>query len=275
MKEMTLKEQQNFFLDIMKDVHKFCEENKIRYSLYGGSMIGALRHKGFIPWDDDIDIIMPRKDYDLFCRTYKSNKYILIDAEHDKNCFLAFARVCDMEETYVKTYIPWCSYNTGCWIDVFPADGFPSEQSQQNALYAQCYNLRKKVTRLRIIKSTFHGSMIDHLKLLIKKIITFNGVGVQKDVQKLIKATKSYDFESSPMWASLSCMKRSGKWQLKHHPKETFETCLLFPFEDTNLYVMNGYDSVLTQRYGDYMKLPPDNEQHPLHTFATYFWKNK
>lgn len=275
MKPMTLKEQQDFLLNIMKDVHQFCVDNNICYSLYGGSMIGALRHKGFIPWDDDIDIIMPRPDYDRFCQTYTSNKYQIIDTTNDKNCLLAFARVCDTKDTYVKTSIPWCSKDTGCWIDVFPADGFPINKEEQDEIYNKCRSIRAYVTHMRFVKCYFCGSITHRLHQLVSKIIHLNGYGARKGVKKLIEATKTYDYNTSPMWASLSCLKIDGKWQLKHHPKDTFEKSLLFPFEDTKFYIMNGYDSVLTQRYGEYMKLPPIEEQQPLHSFATCFWKNK
>ena len=275
MKEMTLKEQQNFFLDIMKDVHKFCVENNIKYSLYGGSMIGAIRHKGYIPWDDDVDIIMPRADYNRFCAIYKSDKFEVIDTTTDESCLLAFARVCDLKQTYVKTSIPWCSRKTGCWIDVFPADGFPANKDEQEKLYQQCYDIRAYVTYLRHVRSYFKGGIKSRLRQLLQKIIRLNGYGARRYVSKLIKVAQTYDYDTSPMWASLTCMKGSRKWQMKHHPKDTFDHCILMPFEDTELYVMNGFDSVLTQRYGDYMKLPPVAEQQPLHKFATCFWKNK
>ena len=74
MKQMTNEEIQQVSLKIMKDIHDFCVKNNISYSLYGGSAIGAIRHKGFIPWDDDLDIAMPRPDYDRFIKTYRSEK---------------------------------------------------------------------------------------------------------------------------------------------------------------------------------------------------------
>ena len=70
MQELTLKELQQASLDILKDVHSFCEANQIQYSIAYGTLIGALRHKGFIPWDDDVDIVMPRPDFERFCKIY-------------------------------------------------------------------------------------------------------------------------------------------------------------------------------------------------------------
>ena len=121
---MTSKEVQQVSLDILRDVHTFCVQNGIRYSLQGGSLLGAIRHEGFIPWDDDIDIIMPRPDYERFCSSYKSSKNYKLICKGNDVCYLLFARVCDMENTYVNSDLcPWTNQKTGVWIDVFPADG--------------------------------------------------------------------------------------------------------------------------------------------------------
>ena len=90
MKEMTLREVQLFELDILKDVHEFCMANHINYSLAYGTLIGAIRHKGFIPWDDDRDIVMPRPDHDRFCRTYKSEAGYEIFSPIQGNSYLGY-----------------------------------------------------------------------------------------------------------------------------------------------------------------------------------------
>ena len=83
MKEMTLRELQLFALEILKDVHQFCTQNNIKYSLYAGTLLGAIRHQGFIPWDDDIDIVMPRDDYNRFCQTYQSERFCIATRDND------------------------------------------------------------------------------------------------------------------------------------------------------------------------------------------------
>ena len=89
--ELTLKEQQNIGLEILKDVHGFCVSRGIKYSVAYGSLIGAIRHNGFIPWDDDVDIIMPRPDYDLFCQEYCSDAFDVISRSTDPSCAIAYA----------------------------------------------------------------------------------------------------------------------------------------------------------------------------------------
>ena len=95
MEELTLTQLQQMELKILKDIHSFCVKENITYSLYGGTAIGAVRHKGFIPWYDDIDIVMPRADYVRFCKYYKSDHFVLTDRLIDNQTMLPFARVCD------------------------------------------------------------------------------------------------------------------------------------------------------------------------------------
>lgn len=119
MKELTLKEIQQESLKILIDVHRFCEENGIRYSLAYGTMIGAVRHKGFIPWDNDIDIYMPRPDYERFCHLYKSDIYGII-SEYDPHCYINYCHVYDRVKTvFLSDYFTGDSTDGGVWIDVF------------------------------------------------------------------------------------------------------------------------------------------------------------
>lgn len=272
MKELTLRELQDFCLDILQDVHDFCEKKNIKYSLYAGSMLGAIRHQGYIPWDDDVDIIMPRPDYDRFCKIYKSSRYHLINNENDKNCFIAFTRVCDLDKTVIKTQSPWCSVNTGCWIDIFPADGFPGEENEQGALYDKCIELRSQLIKNRQAKSYFHGSIRDRLKLLLLKIRTKKGARAKYIVKDLLQVIQTYEYGSNPYWASLTNVRSRKEW--KHHPIDTFSHCSLMPFWERQFYVMDGYDIVLNQRFGDYMKLPPIEEQKPKQSYIHFYWKN-
>lgn len=272
MTELTLKELQTFCLDILQDVHEFCETHHIKYSLYAGSMLGAIRHQGYVPWDDDIDIIMPRKDYDKFCKEYKSSKYHLINNHSDADCFIAFTRVCDLSNTTIVTHSPWCSFSTGCWIDIFPADGFPADEIAQNKLYDKCIDLRASLIALRQAKANYHGGVLSRMNLFLQKIMTHDGRNAKYVVKKLLKTIETYRFDKEPYWASLTNVRNRKEW--KHHPIETFNTCSLMKFEDREFRVMDGYHTVLSQRYGNYMCMPSSNEQKPKQNYIHFYWKD-
>ena len=157
MKEMTTKEVQQVSLDILKDFHNFCIKNGLHYSLSGGTLLGAVRHNGFIPWDDDIDVQMPRPDYDKLLHTYQSeNGYKIYSRElpefAEQKMFYTHARICDTSRTHVDTGIrPWISENVGIWIDILPCDGISSDKNTAkthlanvNKMIRHCYWLGVK-----------------------------------------------------------------------------------------------------------------------------------
>ena len=152
MKEMTLQEVQNVSLDILKDVHDFCEANHINYSLAYGTLLGAIRHKGFIPWDDDVDILIPRPDFNRFCESFQSSKGYKLYRPEDPENFMVFARVCDNERTWVKTSRPWAAEKTGVWIDIFPLEGLPNEENDFQRMVRKIRKVAKIVYRLRFGK---------------------------------------------------------------------------------------------------------------------------
>ena len=136
-------------LDLLFKFDEVCRKHHIKYMLAYGSLLGIIRHKGFIPWDDDIDIIMPRPDFERFCSEYHSvNGYTFYRPEDSKN-FMPFARVCDNARTYVKTNHPWSNERTGIWIDIMPIDGLPDEKEEFFEHVKKIRKIQKKVYRLR------------------------------------------------------------------------------------------------------------------------------
>lgn len=130
MKELTLKDKQEIMLDIMLDIDKFCRENNIRYSLAYGTMLGAVRHKGFIPWDDDLDIFMLREDFERFIKTYPGERYHVLYNTRNENEFLAtgYAKVHD-PSTVIKGEKTHTKY--GVFVDIFPLDPVPADPEEQ------------------------------------------------------------------------------------------------------------------------------------------------
>lgn len=120
---LSVQEIQGVLLRIMKYIHAFCAENDILYSLDGGTLIGAIRHKGFIPWDDDIDIAMPRPYYEKFVKTFRDSEEYKLFAPERRNSYINYARVCDVKNTIGHFRTPWTQEDVGVWVDVFPIDG--------------------------------------------------------------------------------------------------------------------------------------------------------
>ena len=277
MKEMTIKEVQQVSLEILKDVHEFCVENDIHYSLSGGTLLGAIRHNGFIPWDDDIDIQLPRPDYDRFIHTYKSKRgYKLFsqEIEGEKNVAYSWTRVCDMQRTLVdSSTLPWCAYEVGVWIDVLPCDGMPNNEKEAKSHLMKIKRLTL-ISYWRGIKSTPYltykkgKNRYMKIKFLCKKLLlAFINANWLTTFDKLTKARKKYDYKTCDYFFVIPHY-GMREWQ----PKKNMESFILHRFEDAEFYIMSGYDANLRSLYGDYMKLPPKNKR-VTHDYNRYYWK--
>lgn len=276
MQEMTLREIQTLSLEILKDIHNFCVQNDITYTLYGGTMIGAIRHKGFIPWDDDIDIAMPRPDYERFINTYRSeNNYELVAAGM-QDSYIAFSRVCEMNKTrVVNRILPWRKHNTGVWIDIFPLDAAPDNYDEAKTLITGFVKDWKECCAIRSSFSNFgdvHG-MGKKIKLFAKKIIRrMPGKDINTLNRRYIEHCKAIPWGSTDHFANLAYM---GYGIKEYLCMEDIKEMILVPYEDAQFYVCKGYDHLMTMKYGDYMQLPPVEQQTSNHELVKYYWTCK
>lgn len=272
MRLMTLQDVQNVSLEILKDVHFFCESHNIKYSLHYGTLIGAIRHKGFIPWDDDIDIVMPRPDYDRFCKEYRSSNNYTLNLPGDSGYFLTYARVCDNKKTMVKSNHPTAENSaTGIWIDILPFGGLPSDELEFQNLVKEIRKIHVKMYRLRTgkyLKLSETVSFKDLMFCIIKRIL-YSHYNIYKLVNQFTQIVNSYDFEKSDYCGQLCTADYPEK---EHNPKADFEYCIKKQFCDMEFYVMNGYDNVLRHYFGNYMELPPEDQRHG-HDNNIYYWK--
>ncbi|MBR1626127.1 MAG: LicD family protein [Bacteroidales bacterium] len=260
-KEMNLKDIQQVSLDILKDVHDFCIANDIRYSLAYGTLIGAVRHKGFIPWDDDVDIFMPRSDYEKFCRTYSSDKYQILSS-YDNDSYLAFTRVFDMTKTLVKEYVPWCRYDTGVWIDIFPLDGAEDDKDMFKSRYKRATKEWLLLYRERGARASlsFEHTLVQNIKILVKKILYLNGIFLEKHLKQFNQLIQEYKFEDSNHWCQLTCCDNGEN---EYNKTSDFDELIEVDFDQYRFLIISNYDEVLRSQYGDYMQLPPEDDRHP------------
>ena len=269
MKEMTLQEVQQVSLDVMQNIHDFCIANNVKYSLCGGSLIGTFRHKGFIPWDDDIDIAMPRADYERFCKLYQdSDRYKLFCLERS-NSDMTFARVCEMQRTRVKPYCKCFTEQTGIWVDIFP---FDRVDDNHDVYIKKLKSLRRFSTllflRRYISKPTQEvAGFLDKIKLICYKCL------FRFDIIKLLTKynQKCINFCDGETY-SIGCVAFLQYFGKEHYSKKMMETTFEAPFEDRHFMVMNGYEEYLHKVYGNYMEIPPV-EKRVQHSGQTNYWK--
>lgn len=275
MKELTLKELQMFSLDILKDVHHFCDKENIRYSLAYGTLIGAIRHQGYIPWDNDIDIYMPRTDYERFIKTYKSEKFQL--AFFGNKCkfdsLIAYARVFDNKETISKG-AHWIAEPAGVWIDIFPLDGVPDDFNEFRNLYQDLHDEWERIIprKVQFERISHCPGFKNKLKLLQKKWRKKNGLGGHRMQKEYNERIVQIPFEQANFWSQLTVMDNGP---VEHFPTSMFNERILLKFEDTQFYAIKDYDAALRAVYGDYMQLPPEKDREPHQSFIKFYWKNR
>ena len=274
MTPMTLEDVHQVLYDILVDIHEFCVKNDIKYSLGGGSLLGAIRHNGFIPWDDDIDVQMSRPEYERFIHSYKSERGYQLFSRELPGCEdvgIAFARVCEMERTHIDTgLMPWQRCSTGLFVDILPIDGAPSDEMTARKKIKKMTFLWKisKLARARLpipFSKAKYGKT--KIKLLIKKIIS--RFIPSNFMVKYIRMCQEYPFETSEYLANYTTMQNGFReWQ----PRKSMDKFVLHQFEDGEFYIMEEYNTSLSHLYDNYMELPPV-EKRIAHVANTYYWK--
>ena len=264
----TKKILQQYELGIMKEALKIIEAHHLRYYMMGGTLLGAVRHHGFIPWDDDMDIGMPRPDYEKFIR--------LLDQElkppfavHSLQSGLCdfckyFVRIVDKRLKLVR--------NTGnkkvevfVWLDVFPLDGVPDSPAEQKKWFRKASRLHHLFQMSQFdyfydekkAKKTGKGTLKSFAIRMLRACQVQKLLNKQACWEKLDRHLKSVDYESTNYLINFC-----GYWKIKElFPKFVYGEGKLYPFEDIMLIGPEDYDFVLTQMYGDYMTPPPEKDR--------------
>lgn len=275
MKQIDLNELKTIQCDILNKVHAFCLKNGISYSLAYGTLLGAVRHKGYIPWDDDIDIMMLRPDYDKFVSTfYGAYPELTICApELNLDYYAPYANVWD-NRTKLKEksdsdykYDFHRGVDIGVKIDIFPIDAVPNGSKK---LFGLKYRILEQLKRscnpyLGHKKSKNKGLLFRLGKLLVSFLAQLIGY---KNIQRFIlKFSKSCDLRKSDR-VDLVVF----DYKERDFSKSSFDDIIDIPFEQYTFKSIKNYDEFLTASYGDYMKLPPEEQQIPHHNFIAY-WK--
>ncbi len=261
-KELTLIEHKRIMLGLLLALDKYCTENNLRYFIAGGTLIGAVRHKGFIPWDDDADVLMPREDYEKLLKIGNTTDEIqVVSVENDHGYYHPFphANLVDtntiMFEDQVKKQT-----NKGVFVDIFPMDGLPDDINKRSWL------LKKLMVMQSILSNKIHASVgFSSIRNAAKTVLgcAVFFINEKKYSQKINDVASAYSFEDSNSVTHLVAL--FGKPDRFINPKSNYSDYIMLEFEGHYLRAPIGYDDVLKRSYGNYMDLPPEDERHGQH----------
>lgn len=269
MKEIELKEMQQIELSIFKEFVKVCKKHGLRYYMDGGTLLGACWFQGFIPWDDDIDLKMPRLDYEKFLKLQSEfPKHILIEHPRKGKCEYLFTKLIDNRTVLIEEK-NGIEKHTGVYIDIFPMDGYPDDPKK-------CEEHLKKMQKFN---GHFHSSLEEfrnmrksqHLLSRIKGNFYYVLYKMDREYRwrifrKLEKQARKYEFDK----CTYVGMTIEGNPQKERFEKKWLDEIVMMPFEDAKFAAPSGYDEHLTIFYGDYMHLPKILPDH----YHKVYWKD-
>ncbi len=269
--ELSIKETQMVSLEILHTIAEICEKKGFRYALIYGTLIGAVRHHDYIPWDDDVDIMMPRPDYDKlldYLRVHISEypNLKMFNREECREYPYMITRISDDRyEIVMRNEKP---FGMGVFIDIYPYDGLG--QTKEEAVK---YGLRGDRMSSLCYQATREHFAIETTTSLIRKIIKFpvyvfsKMIGKEYFQNKLEKLARVKDYDSSEY---IGCVIWLSWGEKDIFPRKWFDETIKMPFGKYEFRVPKEYDKVLRHEYGDYMQLPPEKDRIGHHYFKVY-----
>ena len=248
-------------LKILLEVVKFLDAHDLPYSLNGGTLLGAIRHKGFIPWDDDVDIMMPRPAYEKLRAYVKKHGTKISDSFHVRffdveNITVPFCKAFN-ENVLVNGYNKQNRYEQYLWIDIFPVDGWPdTEEEVQRLLDAQAKDRRLLLTTRAEWSDIFHKSRhLSQIPLKVAIKLFAKTFGVRSLTSRIDRRSRAYGYYDTKIVGST--VWTFGEPERMSRPKKLVNV----DFEGHRLKAIDTWEEYLTNVFGDYMKLPPKEDR--------------
>ena len=259
-REINLEERRTLQLEMLQEIEDFCSSRSIRYSLAYGTLIGAIRHKGFIPWDDDVDIMMPLPDMMKLKKELHSNKIKYCDIETEKHFCYGFSRIAH-RDTYSDQGIAFKSY--GVNIDLYPIFNVPDTIEERDAYF----EVGRKILDKRL-------GYIKWRNLIIKYLPVSTIPGFDKAMRQYrdYMMNNGFAYGTTNHYFVFGGELSKKERELCTYNFDVFEKLTKVEFEGLTLSAIAKYHEYLTYYYGDYMELPPEDKRIPYHG-GRYYWK--
>ncbi len=258
------------YISVLKEelcfIDKICSEQNLIYFLYYGTLIGAVRHHGLIPWDDDLDIAMPRPDYEKFLEYLKKNdigKYVIVNNDTDKSIPYLITRLSDTR--YHLEFSQGIQHEIGIFIDIYPLDGMGNNKFIANMHGMFCFFLKK----LFFVEFQYYYPKGRWFKNILLKILKKILLMPKKSVMKMFlnHACRKYDYLKSKY---VNCCLWTDLYIKAIVPRACFDKRLNVTFEGCDAIIPAGYDIILKACYGNYMELPPPEQRFCHHYYKIY-----
>lgn len=272
LRKMSIDEYKQVIKNMLGDVHKFCMEHNIRYFIAYGSLIGAIRHNGFIPWDDDIDIWMDGEDYDRFVEEFSKDdsKYYILSPENSPTYYNLMTRICSKAGTLKMKGVENVE-NLGPFIDVFPIYKAPNDHDSRMAFFEEIKKSNLDVRYslpFRLFKTVPLKKRIPMYYHCLRRFGKRYFVGTEKLKERRKTLLRKYENTDSDWYYSVFEVKVSDRRIFTLEEKTNVE---LHKFEDIEVLIPSAYDTILTRLYGDYMTPPPEEKRVTRHHFTPYW----
>ena len=265
MRNIDINELREIQINILNVVADFCNKNGLNYCLGYGTLIGAVRHKGFIPWDDDIDIVLLRSDYDKFINSFNDfdSKYKVYTATNTDWFPYPFAKV-SYENSIIKEDSDNMEKTIGINIDVFPIDNIPNDIKQQKKMFNEVGKHRNILNVNSVVinsKRAFYKNLILYVGKIVFCIIKPNTI-----VRKIINIATKFNGKTTEKVGNIVW----GYGEREIVPRSLFDSAIKMKFSENEYNVPVGYHEWLTSNYGNYMELPPIEKRVSHHDFKAY-----
>lgn len=256
--EETLKHLHQVDLKILKYFIKVCEEHNLTYFLYGGSLIGAVRHQGFIPWDDDIDVIMFREDFEKLNKVFEKKidaNYRFFNVLNEETYHYTWGRLALKNTIFKEWWGDQVDYTPNIFMDIFILDTIPKNKFKRFMHRWTCYflNMFTNYSMIKFENDSKFKKLIQHTIYYLFKILPISPSSIKK---KCVNSFTKYQHENSDEvcdFPSTEIMPISFKTDWFPLKK--------VKFEDIEVNIPNNYDKILTMEYGDYMEIPPEESR--------------